>query len=142
MQPPVEATRLISVCIPATPDRLCLVRALVKRAAEAVGCSNDLGNQIVIAVNEACMNIIQHAYGKPGAGEITLEIFNNDSQIFFRLEDNARPVDLDTVQPRDLEDIRPGGLGVHFIREIMDEYEMGHRSGGVGNYLEMTKRIS
>jgi anti-sigma regulatory factor (Ser/Thr protein kinase) len=142
MQPPVEAKRLISLCIPALPDRLCLVRALVKRAAESVGCSTELCNQLVIAVNEACMNVIQHAYRGHGAGEITLEILNNDSQLFFRLEDDASPVDLDTVRPRDLDDIRPGGLGVHFIREIMDECEMGHRSGGAGNYLEMTKRIS
>ena len=50
-------------------------------------------------------------------------------------------MDLESAKPRDLNEIRPGGLGIHFIREIMDEYVMGHLKGNTGNYLEMRKKI-
>ena len=134
--------RLFEVRFPAIPDRLCMVRALVKRAAEIVGCNKQLTEKLVIAVNEACMNVIQHAYRGDDTGEIVMEILNNDSQIKFLLKDFADPVDLECVKPRDLDDVRPGGLGTHFIREIMDECEMGHLEEGKGNYLKMIKNLA
>ena len=87
------------------------------------------------------MNVIQHAYKGNDSGEIVLQILNNKSQIVFRLMDFAEPIDLDSVKPRRLDEVRPGGLGVHFIREIMDDCEMGHLEKGTGNYLEMRKKI-
>jgi sigma-B regulation protein RsbU (phosphoserine phosphatase) len=138
----MKEEQLVKVQLPARPERLCLVRVLVKRAAELAGCNAELSEQLVIAVNEACMNVIEHAYKGDVTGEIILEIHNNGGSLFFRLLDQADPVDLDSVKPRDLEDLRPGGLGTHFIREIMDECHMGHLEGGTGNYLEMRKKIS
>jgi anti-sigma regulatory factor (Ser/Thr protein kinase) len=133
---------LFEIRFPAKAERLCLVRALVKRTAEVVGCCSELSDRLVIAVNEACMNVIQHAYEGDELGEIVLEMLNNDGKLHFRLVDNANPIDLDSVQPRDLDDIRPGGLGTHFINEIMDECDRGHLEEGKGNYLEMIKKIS
>ena len=138
----MENERLFEFRFPAKPERLTLVRALVKKAAEVAGCTNGLSDKLVIALNEACMNVIQHAYKGNDSGEIILEILNNETDIIFRLMDFAAPVDLNSIKPRDLEDIRPGGLGVHFIREIMDNYEMGHLEQGKGNYLEMRKKIA
>ena len=140
-QMPVKADSLVELRFPAKPERLCLVRSLVKSAAMNSGCSSELCDKLVIALNEACMNVIQHAYKGDESGEIVLEILNNGSDLLFRLKDYAAPVDLERVKPRDLDEIRPGGLGVHFIREIMDECRMGHLDKGAGNYLEMTKRI-
>ena len=133
--------KLVEIRFPAKAERLTLVRALVKRAAQTVGCNDSLGEQLVIAVNEACMNVIQHAYQGIGTGEIILEIHHTGPQIRFRLVDFAAPIDLEKVKSRDLEDIRPGGLGVHFISEIMDDFKIGHLDGGGGNYLEMKKSI-
>ncbi|OGT82421.1 MAG: hypothetical protein A3J35_02655 [Gammaproteobacteria bacterium RIFCSPLOWO2_02_FULL_52_10] len=120
---------------------MTLVRALVKRAVQTVGCNDALGEKLVIAVNEACMNVIQHAYQGNSTGDIVLEIHHAGSQLRFKLVDFAAPIDLEKVKSRDLEDIRPGGLGVHFISEIMDEFKIGHLDGGNGNYLEMKKSI-
>ena len=134
--------KLLELRFPAKAERLTLVRALVRRASQTVGCNNDLTEKLVIAVNEACMNVIQHAYGGEGTGEIVLEIYHTGLQIRFRLVDYADPVDLDKIKSRDLDDIRPGGLGVHFITEIMDEFKIGHLEGGNGNYLDMCKTIA
>lgn len=141
MQNAVTPEKLFEFRFPAKPERLCLVRALVKRSAEVLGCCDELADKLVIAVNEACMNVIQHGYNFDDSGEIMLEILNNGAEVVFRLTDGAELVDLEKVNPRDLDDVRPGGLGVHFIREIMDECDMGHLPNGEGNYLEMTKTI-
>ncbi len=133
---------LFVIHFPAKAERLCLIRALVKRTAEVAGCCSELSDRLVLAVNEACMNVIQHAYQGDELGEIVLEMLNNDGKLHFRLVDYANPIDLDAVKPRDLDDLRPGGLGTHFINEIMDECDMGHLEEGKGNYLEMIKKIS
>jgi len=142
MHETIDTERLMELRFPSRPERLCLVRVLVKRSAELLGCSDELTDKLVIALNEACMNVIQHAYKFDDSGEIILEIFNNGTQIVFRLTDRAELIDLEKVEPRDLEDVRPGGLGVHFIREIMDSCDMGHLQNGEGNYLQMAKTIS
>ena len=138
----MKINQLVKLHIPARAGSLSLVRALVKRASEMAGCNPDLTEKLVIAVNEACMNVIEHAYKGEDRGEIILEILNNEGSLLFRLQDHADPVELDTVKPRDLEDLRPGGLGTFFIREIMDDCKMGHLEDGAGNYLEMIKKIN
>ena len=134
--------KLFQIRFLAKAERLCLVRILVKEMAQSVGCCVDLSEKLVIAVNEACMNIIQHAYKGDESGEIVFEMLNNEKELYFRLIDYAEPIDLGSVKPRDLNDIRPGGLGTHFIAEIMDEHDMGHLDEGKGNYLEMKKKIN
>jgi anti-sigma regulatory factor (Ser/Thr protein kinase) len=54
------------------------------------------------------------------------------------IEDEARQVDPTRMKSRDLEDIRPGGLGVHIIREVMDEAVYEKRAP-VGMRLTMVK---
>lgn len=140
MRPSIAAEVLFELHLPAKPERLSLMRALVQRAVESAGCGPDLSQKLVLAINEACMNVIQHAYqGK--AGGYVLKAWKDGSQLFFRLTDQAAPVDLDNIKSRNLDDLRPGGLGVHFIREIMDDCQMGHLPAGTGNYLEMMKII-
>ncbi len=134
--------QLLKIHFPARADRLKLIRQMVKQVSKSAGCNENLAEKLVIAVNEACMNVIQHAYKGQEAGEIILEIFNNGEELVFRLEDEAEPVNLESVRPRDLEDIRPGGLGTYFMCEIMDNCEMGHLEGNRGNYLRMIKKIS
>ncbi len=133
---------LFEIQFPAKAERLCLIRDLVKRTAEEAGCCSELSDRIVLAVNEACMNVIQHAYQGDELGVIMLEMLNNEGKLHFRLVDYAKPIDLSSVKPRNLDDLRPGGLGTHFINEIMDECDMGHLEEGKGNYLEMIKKIS
>ena len=57
------------------------------------------------------------------------------------LDDRAKQVDPATIRSRDLDDIRPGGLGVYLIREIMDDVQFEHRDGG-GMRLTMSKRLT
>ncbi len=124
------------------PRRLKLVRESVKATAESCGCGSKLTSELVIAVNEACMNIMQHAYKGDCSGEIVLEILNNDDELEFHLKDFAAPVDPASIKPRDLDELRPGGLGTYFIQEIMDDCTYGHLEEKEGNFLSMKKKIS
>jgi sigma-B regulation protein RsbU (phosphoserine phosphatase) len=137
----MEGKRVLRVRFPSDPQGLKTVRSQVREIAASCGCAEKTAAELVIAVNEACMNIMQHAYKGDCSGEIVLEITNNGDELEFQLTDFAEPVDCSRIAPRDLDELRPGGLGTHFIREIMDEFVYGHLEGECGNYLRMKKKI-
>ncbi len=125
----------------ARADQLQQLRKVVRGTVETQSCAPDIVDGIVLAVNEACMNIIQHAYAEQEAGEIILEILSCQDELVFRLTDFARPIDKSTIKSRDLDDIRPGGLGVYLIDEMMDKAVFLDPPDAKGNILEMRKRI-
>lgn len=124
------------------PKKLRMVREQVQEIAEEFGCSKKLISDLVIAINEACMNIMQHAYKGEKSGEILLEMQKEDGDVQVVLTDFADPIDPDGIRPRDLEDVKPGGLGTYFIQEIMDDCTYGHLDNMAGNYLKMRKKIN
>ncbi len=134
--------RIAQVRIASRPDRLRMVRALVNEAGDANGCSGDCISQMVMAVDEACQNIIRHAYGGDPDGEIVVDIRRQDDAISIHLLDFAAPVDISTIKPRPLDDVKPGGLGTHFIQECMDECGFLTPPDGAGNCLRLAKRMT
>ena len=127
---------------PAYTSALTEIRAAVRQACLGAGCDEETIAAWVLAVNEACMNVIEHAYGSGRRGEIVLEIHDNGQEIEIVLTDFAAPIDLDGVRPRALDDLRPGGLGTHFMNTIMDRCVYSHLPAGGGNVLRMTKRLA
>ncbi|MGE5545846.1 MAG: ATP-binding protein [Solirubrobacterales bacterium] len=125
---------------PARPDRLCDIRKSVAAAAGALGCPSDAIHDVVLAVDEACQNIIRHAY-KGADGDIRLQIGRDDHNLVIRLIDDAPPVDVAKVCPRPLDELRPGGLGTHLMRSVMDEVAFLPPPPGAGNLLQLIKRI-
>ena len=96
---------------------------------------------VTLAVDEACQNIIRHAYGGDTDEQIQLEINIQGRWLNLCLRDFAETVNVDNIKPRDLDDVRPGGLGTHFIRELMDEVEFVPTNQERGNVLRMTKKL-
>lgn len=111
----------LALTLSAEPDALQGMRLWLDEALSAFGLARELRGQLVLAVDEACMNIIQHAYGDEAPGEIRLRLTPQSDRLVIELADDAPCIDQAKVKPRALSDVRPGGLGVHFIREIMDE---------------------
>lgn len=132
---------LLRYRIPARSDRLGEMRAAVRDCVAACGCSEVPTADIVLAVDEACQNIIRHAYKGDPDGVIELEIHRDGDELIFCLLDSAPAVDPATVKPRELDDVRPGGLGTHFIRNVMDRAEFLPSPRGAGNLLRMVRRI-
>jgi anti-sigma regulatory factor (Ser/Thr protein kinase) len=124
------------------PRYLSAIRAMVGNVAQRFGFTETECSQIALAVDEAICNIISHGYDKREDGHITVAVWPEESPAGLRLviEDNARQVDPESIKSRDLDDIRPGGLGVHIIREVMDEAVYERRAQG-GMRLTLVKRI-
>jgi sigma-B regulation protein RsbU (phosphoserine phosphatase) len=126
---------------PARADALHAVREVVNNACESCGCARDAATDIIIAVGEACQNVVRHAYRDHDGGEASLEIYCKDGILEFRLQDTAHPVDTEKVKPRWPEELGPGGLGLCLIHDIMDSVEYLPLPEGQGNLLRMVKLI-
>jgi len=128
--------------IASRPECLRLVRAMVKEAGQGNGCGDDCISQMVMAVDEACQNIIRHAYLGDPDGEIVVEIRRQDEMMAIYLLDFAAPVDVSTIKPRRLDEVKPGGLGTHFIQQCMDECGFLTPPEGAGNCLRLLKKMT
>lgn len=134
------ALALVRLTIPACAECLVEIRAVIRKAAVECGVSKEDAGDIVVAVDEACQNIVRHAY-KESSGMIEVSVFCRNERIIVYLRDFAPAVDIAKIKPRPLDDLRPGGLGVHFMRTIMDEVVYLPPPDGIGNLLVLMKRI-
>lgn len=130
---------LVKLSFCSQASRLKLLRCVVRDAADYAGLDAAQTDEVVLAVNEACMNIIQHAYRMKPDGWIDLEILADQHALDFRLRDYAPEVDQGACCSRDLDDVRPGGLGMHLIQSLMDECGFLDAPEGGGNLFHMKK---
>jgi sigma-B regulation protein RsbU (phosphoserine phosphatase) len=135
-------TALLAQEYAASTDMLASVRNAVRAAALEAGASEDCAEETVLAINEACMNIIQHGYRFAAGNVFRVEMSVSDATLEILLCDNGAPVCEENLQPRALDDVRPGGLGVHFIRELTDTMAYLQPSDAWRNRLQITKRIT
>lgn len=133
--------QLINMRFPCRADQLQWVRRSLRTAATTKRCNQDDIDALVVATVEACMNIIQHGYGHNRIGEVILEMWHKPDEIVLRLNDFADTIDPTMIKSRQLDDLRPGGLGVHFMHELMDEVHYIKPAAGVGNILELRKKL-
>jgi serine/threonine-protein kinase RsbW len=124
-------------------DELRKVRSRVGELARSLGFSTPDVGEIELAVDEALANVIRHGYGGPCDEpiEVTIEPTSGESAEGLRIiiRDYGKQVDPACIDGRVLDDVRPGGLGVHIIRSIMDEVHYATASGG-GMRLTMFKK--
>jgi len=126
--------------IPAEADRLKLMRPALAAAGKAAGFSDLEIADLELAATEAAENIILHAYGEGQRGDITLAVHRLEDGLMLRIRDFAPKVDQAKIRPRPLDEVRPGGLGTHFIRAVMDDATFIPLPDGEGNLLELVKR--
>jgi len=132
---------ILELRFPAQAKELRRVRAAVKEKSLSCGADERTAHDIVTAVDEACQNIIRHAYKGEAVGDIELTLSKEDAGLTITLVDWAPRTDPSKVRPRDLDDVRPGGLGTHLMRELMDSVEFREPPPGCGNLLRMVKQI-
>ena len=140
-----NAEQISALRIRSNPADLPAVRAQVRVAAAAVGFSNEDAGQITLAVDEALTNVIRHGYGGCSDQPIDLRFETIRSGpttgLSITVRDFGRQVAPDSIRGRPLDDVRPGGLGVHIIRSVMDEVIYEHAEDG-GMRLIMLKKKS
>jgi anti-sigma regulatory factor (Ser/Thr protein kinase) len=126
------------------PENLSVIADFIALAMRQLGIDKEIILKVQTAVDEACTNIIQHAYsGKGGIIAISCALQDNDFVITIR--DRGRPFDPGSVPPPDLEadwdQRRVGGLGIYLMRKLMDEVSYDF-DAEKGNKLTMRKRLT
>ena len=113
-------------------------REVISKSTVLSACSDDL----VLALAEAAQNIVKHAYnGQPTNDLLKVKISFKDNDLSMELFDKGKPVVPANIKPRNLEDIKAGGLGTFFIGQIMDEVVFKTTKVDWVNHLVLTKKF-
>jgi sigma-B regulation protein RsbU (phosphoserine phosphatase) len=142
-----SAIKLLDLSFPAEAAQMRTVRAALRTALDSQEIGPELRDRLVLAVDEACTNIMRHAYGGECRETISLHLSREKDMLLFELRDQAPTVDASKLKPRDLSECRPGGLGLPFIDALMDEWKLrplgkGGDGKSRGNVLRMMKRLT
>jgi serine/threonine-protein kinase RsbW len=139
--------RLLRLEVSSNPEILCVVRSAVMRLTEELGFPAEECRGLTRAVDEALANIIRHAYdGRPGQPIELLcrlvQVRTGNKQkagLEIVIVDHGAAADRKKLCGRSLDDVRPGGLGLHFIEDAVDV--MQYTSQARGNRLRLVKYL-
>lgn len=132
---------LLASRVDARAENLAEIRRALAGALEGLPAGPVWRHDLVLAVDEACQNIVRHAYAGNEGGDIVIEVAWEEGAVIVALVDFAAPVDPHCLVVRDPQEVRPGGLGLHLIREATDRAEYLTPPPGAGNLLRLTKRL-
>lgn len=136
------------VIFPAQFNMLDEVRDFVAQAAQACCLDAKAVYSVQLAMDEAFTNVVEHAYGGECAESIECTCQVTGNELVVTMKDCGRTFDPNEVPNPDLEselqERQIGGLGLYFMRQLMDEVEfkfLPPQQGQPGcNLLRMVKR--
>ena len=119
------------------------VRTFSRDVFEKINLPQEQKEELVLAIAEAAQNIVKHGY--KGVEETTdrmeIKISLKDDELEIGFFDKGKEVVPENIKHRKLDDIKPGGLGTFFIKEIMDAAVFKRDQKGWVNHLVLTKKI-
>ena len=119
------------------------VRVFCREVFEKLHIQEDLKDELVLAIAEAAQNIVKHAFKNDASPNelmvVQISCENNKLQIAFY--DRGTPVDPKKVKHREIDNVKPCGLGTFFIQEIMDAVEFKDGKKPWINHLVLTKQL-
>ena len=131
--------------VPSSTENLALIREFVSSAAQQAGFDTSEIAKLELAVDEACANVIEHAYGGQDATkEVVVRVTFDEEMLNIDIEDTGSGFDPELIQPEELDELiskrKTGGLGMRLMKTLMDEvhYEI---EPGKKNALHMMKRL-
>src|SRR5438045_198955 len=122
------------------PGNLSLMRNFVRNFLNAVPVSERDRTLMVLGVDEACTNIIRHAYELRDDQLIALSLEIQEDCVRMRLRDYGMQPRTEALHRRRDPIIRPGGLGIFMIRNAFDQVDYILRQGGTD--VVLTKKIA
>jgi len=126
--------------IPANAENLKKIRDFVRGYIDKCKGLESYKDEIVLAIDEACQNVVRHAY-RDKNGNVAIKLSFQNKEFIVSLEDDGTPAIPEKIKPRNIEDIKPGGLGTFFINQIMDSVSFQSTSPHWVNCLIMKKKI-
>ena len=134
-----------TIHIESRTERLIAVRNFVSDAARDFGFADEEVSKIALAVDEACTNIIKHAYQFDPGKKISVTVGRGNGVFEVVIHDNGKQFNPSDVQAPDMKEYlshyRRGGLGVYLMKTLMDkiEYNIGP---GRTNEVRLVKYLS
>ena len=119
------------------------VRTFCREVFEKLHIEQNLKEELVLAIAEAAQNIVKHAYkDNPNTEDkMVVQISCNENKLQIGFYDMGTPVDPTKVKHREIDNVKPGGLGTFFIQEIMDAVEFKDGKKPWINHLVLTKQL-
>lgn len=123
---------------------LDFVRDFVLNFVRQSSLPNDFENRLVLAVDEAVTNVIEHAYKLQISGYVDIQASSDEDKVSFVITDNGKSFNPQIIKPPNVEDFikahRKRGLGIFLMRQIMDEVKYTFKDGQ--NRLYLVKYIN
>jgi anti-sigma regulatory factor (Ser/Thr protein kinase) len=130
--------------VPSTTENLAMIREFAAHVGAQAGLDDGAVSKLELAVDEACANVIEHAYGSDVSKEVTVRAVFDEETLQVIVEDTGLGFDPTALPAEDLRTLvaerRTGGLGMQLMKSLMDEvhYEI---TPGRRNELRMIKRL-
>lgn len=140
----VPLERTFSIHVPSSTENLVMIREFVTSIGTQAGLPPTEVIKLETAVDEACANVIEHAYGSDVTKEVSVRATLDDSILEILVIDTGIGFDPTSVEQKELAKLvaarKSGGLGMRLIKSLMDEvhYQM---VPGVKNELRMVKKL-
>ncbi len=131
---------LIKISVPSHPKYLSVIRAVTGRLCQIFKIEDQTLEDIKLAIDEACTNVIKHAYKGDTSQKIVIKFIVKKNIFQVIIEDKGIKAHNDVLKGRDLDDVRPGGLGVHFIKKVFDTVEFDEKKKN-GNRLILIRNV-
>jgi serine/threonine-protein kinase RsbW len=130
--------------VPSSTENLALIRDFVANIGKQAGLAETELSMIELAVDEACANVIEHAYSSDQSKEVIVRACLDADTITIEVVDTGKGFDPSTIEQKDLkrlvEERRSGGLGMRMMKLVMDEVQYQIKPGE-RNELRMIKRL-
>ncbi|MBO0800188.1 MAG: ATP-binding protein [Blastocatellia bacterium] len=136
--------RKFKLQVPSSTENLALIREFVTTVGKQATMSDEDISKLELAVDEACANVIEHAYGHDITKEVDVRAVFDEDEVRISVIDSGRGFDPAKVDQETVEQLvaqrKSGGLGFRLIKSLMDDvsYEI---IPGQKNELHMTKKI-
>lgn len=130
----------VTVAIPSHPKYLSIVRSIAEKMCRICGMPDSATEDVKLAVDEACSNVIKHAYKGDTKNKIVVKFRTSRKGFEVVIEDSGLKADSAFIKGRDLDDVRPGGLGVHLIKRAFEVFEFDGRKKK-GNRLVLRRQL-
>jgi serine/threonine-protein kinase RsbW len=136
--------RTFSLHVPSSTENLSMIRDFVKSIGTQSGMDDMDVAGLEMAVDEACSNVIEHAYNSDSTKEVSIRATVDEDSLQIDVIDTGKGFDPNTVEQSKLEDLisakRKGGLGMRLMKLFMDEVHYETVKGSK-NELKMIKRL-
>jgi serine/threonine-protein kinase RsbW len=137
-------TQKYKLKIPSITENLQMIREFVLKIAAKTGFNEETQEQIALAVDEACTNVIKHAHNHDASRLMDIQIQTDANKMKITITDKGRGFDITKLKDPDVEkyirESRHGGLGIYLIKTLMDEVDYEFNPG-VKNQVQLTKYI-